>query len=402
MPNLPYEIEIPVFASERKLKFTSTEDVRRWLETEEPFWKELHQKITNNSIKSLLGQQVNFFNGVRNNLQSLENTFSNNQQSQFNQFNQNLVKSFDALGRGTVLASRAALYPAIVEIEKNDPNCAGLLYLAARSDADQYLGHFGQNGQNIQFKTLLEFVLNYPLAKKSKDWLAPQRNELVALRDEHQAILHNLHNDFLAQKTAIEYQQTEANSAHTARVEDWKQFIIDKETDWGNLKKVYDEQLALRAPTQYWKDRAESHKINAIGFASAFSLVLIVAVIIFSCLGMPFLIDKSPDNTTSLISSLVPIVVPAFIFIWVLKILSRLLSENIGLMRDARERETMVETFLALMRDDADGKPLIKDDDRILILHSLFRPSSITATDDAPPVHWFDVLTNKLSGKDSK
>lgn len=59
----------------------------------------------------------------------------------------------------------------------------------------------------------------------------------------------------------------------------------------------------------------------------------------------------------------------------------------------------MVKTFLALMRDDTAGKTLVKDDDRILILHSLFRPSSVSAVDDAPPVHWFDILTNKVSSK---
>lgn len=114
---------------------------------------------------------------------------------------------------------------------------------------------------------------------------------------------------------------------------------------------------------------------------------------------MPHLFEVAAQKDVSPILTLVPVAVLAFAGIWVLKMLSRLLSENLQMMRDARERETMVKTFLALMRDDKNGKSLVNDNDRILILHSLFRPSSIAATDDAPPVHWFDILTNKTGGK---
>jgi hypothetical protein len=399
MPNLPTTIEIPVYSSDSKLKFTTTEDVHRWLEAEEPFWEKLYQNITNTNLKNLFSHQVNFFSNVRNFLRQLENVLSNNQQSNFNQFNQYLANSLNPLGGGKVLTSKTSLYPAIVEIEKIDPNSACLLYLAAREDANQLLGSFGKN---IQTKVLLEFVLNYPLIKKSKDWLAPQRHELASLRDDYLTDLQRLRNMFSEQNDAIETQQREADQEHSDRVVKWNDFIQEKNLDWEKLKKVYNEQLALEAPTKYWKTRAKWHTINAFVFAILFLSVLAASIDTFLKFGMPYLADRSPDSTATLISTLIPIVVPAFIFIWILKILSRLLSENIGLMRDARERKTMVETFLALMQDDAKGKPLIKDDDRILILHSLFRPSSITATDDAPPVHWFDVLTNKFGSKDSK
>ena len=114
---------------------------------------------------------------------------------------------------------------------------------------------------------------------------------------------------------------------------------------------------------------------------------------------MPRLFELASQKDVSPILTLVPVAVLAFAGIWVLKMLSRLLSENLQMMRDARERETMVKTFLALKRDDKDGKSIVNDNDRILILHSLFRPSSVSAIDDAPPVHWFDILTNKVSGK---
>jgi hypothetical protein len=57
--------------------------------------------------------------------------------------------------------------------------------------------------------------------------------------------------------------------------------------------------------------------------------------------------------------------------VWVVRILVRLLLSNIHLLTDARERVTMVQTYLALLRR---GK--IKDDERMFILQTLFRPET--------------------------
>jgi len=100
----------------------------------------------------------------------------------------------------------------------------------------------------------------------------------------------------------------------------------------------------------------------------------------------------------SVVAVVVPIAVFAFATIWILRILGRQLSRHLQLRDDANERRTMVMTFLALMNEQG-AADLITERDRILILHALFRPSAATAPDDAPPAHWFDLLTSKMGEK---
>ncbi|MGW8276162.1 DUF6161 domain-containing protein [Xanthomonas axonopodis] len=95
---------------------------------------------------------------------------------------------------------------------------------------------------------------------------------------------------------------------------------------------------------------------------------------IFIAKGVPYL--SGIKEKANVFIGLAPLVIPAFAAIWILRILGRLLSESLALMRDASERRTLVMTFLALMKDNSTGKSVIKDEDRILILHALFRPSS--------------------------
>ncbi len=91
------------------------------------------------------------------------------------------------------------------------------------------------------------------------------------------------------------------------------------------------------------------------------------------------------------------VAVPAFAGIWTLRILGRQLSESLMIMKDAKERETLVKTFLALMGEDIAGKSVVKEEDRALILHALFRPSNVTATDDSPPLHTLEAILKRKS-----
>jgi hypothetical protein len=55
-----------------------------------------------------------------------------------------------------------------------------------------------------------------------------------------------------------------------------------------------------------------------------------------------------------------------------------------------------------LINDQERGKALVTDEYRILILRSLFRPSAIASMDDAPPVHWFDLLMRRQADAAAK
>ena len=400
MPKFLQDIKVTVLDDLRELNFLATEDMKRWLDAEEPFWKNLETNSMNNSLKKYWDGQRNFFGYARDQLKQFEDALSSNQDQLALQYNQILIKHFEQqVSTGRIITSDHDIYPVIVDIAQVNLDVAGLLYVAAREDSQNTLGTFSSSG--IPFKTLIDLILYHTKSRGTKDWLLPQRKEVTALKDESQAELASIRAKFEEQNQAIEEQRQHADQAHLGRESQWSTLKEQMNSEWEALNKVYDEQLALLAPTQYWTSRATSHRDTAIAFAIAFGFVLAASIGLFAWLAMPHMFAVAGNKDISPILTLVPIAIPAFAGVWVLKMLSRLLSENLQMMRDARERETMVKTFLALMRDDKSGKSIVNDNDRILILHSLFRPSSVTAVDDAPPVHWFDILTNKVGSKES-
>jgi hypothetical protein len=397
MSKLISEIRFTVPGSGQETHFSTTKDVERWLEAEEQFWKSVDVSNVVHNLKQQWQQQTGFFDVVRSHIREFEDRLSRNQESDARQFNQALQQHFANVSNGIVLTSDHGLYPAIVDVAATHPDLAAVLLSASRSDAVSTLGGVGNLG--LPVRSIVELIVQYGRSKGTRDWLQPQRKEVAALKSDYQNGLDQMRAAFSKQQEDIAQQFQEASEGHQARINEWEHRKLDLSKEWDDLKRVYDEKLALLAPTQYWSDRATAHRGVSIGFAVAFGAVLTASLGVFVWLAMPHLFAVAGNKEVSPILTLIPIAVPAFAGIWVLKMLSRLLSENLQMMRDAKERETMVKTFLALMRDDTAGKSLVKDDDRILILHSLFRPSSVSAVDDAPPVHWFDILTNKVQSK---
>ena len=397
MPALLTEISATVPTIGRQLKFTTTEDVVRWVDAEVAFWNEINVDNVQSNLKSAWQQQSSQLMDLRNQAVEFNRRIEQQQEGEARQFNDALQARLNALANGAFITSDYEFYPAIVDVAKTSPELAALVLVAARADSAQTLGALGNYG--TPFRDVIRLILQYGRSKGTRDWLQPQRKELTELRDGLQGDLDRIRASLEAQEGSIAEQRLQENQAKLDRGNEWSAQKEQIQGEWDALKRVYDEQLALLAPTQYWAERAVTHRKVAIGFAMAFGLLLAASIGIFVWLAMPHLFEVAVQKDVSPILALIPVAVPAFAGIWVLKMLSRLLSENLQMMRDAKERETMVKTFLALMRDDTAGKTLVKDDDRILILHSLFRPSSVSAIDDAPPVHWFDILTNKVSGK---
>ena len=397
MTNLLNDITVLLPGGLRELQFKTTRDVERWADIERKFWFDVDVTHIHSSLRQQWERQKNFFAEASSILVEFNRRIEQKQDGEARQFNENLRNHFNRLASGDIISSEHEFYPAIRDLAKTSPSLAAMLLVAAKSDAEQMFGNFGQYG--LPFSSVIRLILQYGRSKGTRDWLQPQRKELTALKNDFQGGLNDLRASFDEQDEAIIKQRDAEKQALSDRDGEWATLRERMESEWDSLKRVYDEQLALLAPTQYWSSRASSHKYAAIAFAVSFGVSLTVFVGLFSWLAMPRLFELATQKDVSPILTLVPVAVLAFAGIWVLKMLSRLLSENLQMMRDARERETMVKTFLALMRDDKDGKSMVNDNDRILILHSLFRPSSVSAIDDAPPVHWFDILTNKVSNK---
>ena len=136
-----------------------------------------------------------------------------------------------------------------------------------------------------------------------------------------------------------------------------------------NITRAYDEKLALHASVRYWGLQEKYHKKMSIGFGIA---TVIVAVLVL--LGLYQYADHflAANISTIQISKLVTAAILTTFGIWAVRTCANLFMSHTHLRTDAQERRTMIHTYLALLRKGQGPK----DDERQLILQTLFRPST--------------------------
>lgn len=151
------------------------------------------------------------------------------------------------------------------------------------------------------------------------------------------------------------------------------------------ITETYDKKLSLQASVSYWEKRANSHKNLSRIFAvvTFFAALLIAAFVVVS----PIALLSIGRQITITMQGYLPeltwvgsehdlqhwqigvLVILLFLSVWLLRLLVRLLLTSIHLATDARERVTMLNTYLALLREGTG----LNDKDKQIILESLFR-----------------------------
>ncbi|WP_157182385.1 DUF6161 domain-containing protein [Methylobacterium sp. WSM2598] len=166
------------------------------------------------------------------------------------------------------------------------------------------------------------------------------------------------------------------------------------------IKKTYQELMRLKAPVDYWTDKAQKHRESANsykklglkygGWAGGGLLTILIALSLVS-----YFVSFS-DKPSVLSFSFIGIgVLVSTLAFWLARILVRLYMSEHHLAIDADERATMAMTYLALMERSA-----VEEKERALILTPLFRPSSDgIVKDDAAPDLSLPALLSKLVSK---
>ena len=221
---------------------------------------------------------------------------------------------------------------------------------------------------------------------------------------EWQKLLDTSKDNFAAQKTEIgdllqKYSQDfEEQKENSLQLREDGQKELDElfnrsKTELVNIENTYDKKLALQSSVKYWEDKGEQHKRLSIIFACMSVIVAVIVSVLFfveikNVVGVEQKILDLPVWKVSLV------ILTAVIGVWVLRILVRILLSHVHLTADATERRTMLMTYLALLRE---GHGPV-DDQKELILQTLFRPSStgIVKDDGMPSVmaKWINTVTN--------
>ncbi|AXK72025.1 hypothetical protein DWG18_06845 [Lysobacter sp. TY2-98] len=400
MNRFPEPISARVYGTSRVLTFQTAEDVIAWADKERSVWQSFPvEGLTSAILRAYWDEQRSYADVLRSQA-SQYLTLSDEERGNTvgGGIRHQIAANLGLVEQGIRLTADLPALPAVERLWPQAPDVAALIVVAGRTDAANILGNFGPNLTFASLGRAFELFAEGQPAEDPK-WLRAQREEIAQVVSTLEALRSGLEASREAGSAAVVAMQRKNAENLEAHDEAATKLLNGIEAQWAKLNRVYDEQLAMAAPTQYWSKRASRHATGAAIAGVAFAALVVGSLTAFFVYAMPHLGLISLQKNTSVVLALVPVVVPAFGLIWIAKVVARLLSENLSLMRDAKERETMVKTFLAFMHDEERGEALLTDQDRILILHALFRPSSIASVDDSPPVHWFDILANKVADR---
>lgn len=172
--------------------------------------------------------------------------------------------------------------------------------------------------------------------------------------------------------------------------------------EWERIRVTYDQQLKLSEPRRYWQDKLEKHETFFKRWRRAFFMLAVGALAMLA--GMTFAFIEVSTSLSARLGGhawVLPVMmlgVPAFMALWLLRVCGRQWLDHLARCEDARERVVMVETFLALSRDE-DTPGGMAEAHIGVILGALFRAGPGSTLDDSPPAGVIDALAARLAAK---
>ncbi|CAM2924479.1 DUF6161 domain-containing protein [Legionella worsleiensis] len=170
---------------------------------------------------------------------------------------------------------------------------------------------------------------------------------------------------------------------------DFKSKIQESEEKLNDIAHTYDNKLALQSSVNYWTGKKDSHK-NIMIWVGIGTLAL-------ACLTGGGFVWAAYELLQETIAQ-VPLWKLGFMLaissfgVWLTRLSAKIFISNLHLWTDSSERVTMIQTYLALLREGSGPK----DDERQLILQTLFRPSATGFVYEEGPTGFHEILAQKL------
>lgn len=162
----------------------------------------------------------------------------------------------------------------------------------------------------------------------------------------------------------------------------------DTQTSIAATQQAYREQMRLHESVRYWEDKEEKHNDIARSWFWA-TVIGAVAVLVVPILAWWVFSGPDQSGTSTIVSRALRIdttswrdiigevkrlslvLLASGITVWALRFAARVYLSERHLATDARERQTIVMTYLALLKESA-----ATDAERAIVLQTLFRSSS--------------------------
>ena len=178
---------------------------------------------------------------------------------------------------------------------------------------------------------------------------------------------------------AVQHQQVD-------RFDQLEKSIVQRFED---LEQTYNEKLALQSSVRYWTDKRKRHQ-KIIWWTGVLTFCFGVSTGIAFILVALELLKETLLNVP--LSSLGIMFAISTFGIWLTRLSAKIFVSNLHLRTDSDERVTMIQTYLALLRE-GNGP---KDEERQLILQTLFRPSTTGFIKEDGPTSFYEVIPKAI------
>lgn len=186
--------------------------------------------------------------------------------------------------------------------------------------------------------------------------------------------LKNTNDKYEEYLNSIEEQKNEKDLAFqdwfTTSKKSFEEFSKTSNRRIDELKKLYEEELALKAPAQYWEERAKEMKSQGQLWLLGLALSTIIGVVclynLLGSIGTGEFETMFKDTGTSIKWSIVFITFITFLA-FLIRTFTKLTFSSFHLARDAQERKQLTYVYLALKENKA-----VSDMDRNIVLQAIF------------------------------
>jgi hypothetical protein len=371
------------------VQFYSVEEVQAWVTHEVTFWQWLQKSTSYDAnTRSIWNQQASPWNRLNDNIAKLKSNPPDPEKEKYLQSIRDiLVASYKA--RKSLHSSTPAA-KKLLEYSSDDTNQIAIITAA------YMLGYFinAPVKFNVQRPdSIINIVRGNQeamlFAKGISGISDAERSAMNELRQTAATLNNDLAEQTRRAKDSLASSENSLSNLQRSISEKFDKLFETSSKTLEDISNTYDKKLALQAAVKYWTDKAERHRNLSILFGAAFVVTLLTAGYLGFLELYPLLKDV-PANERPEYSVIALIIISAVVSIWIVRLIVRVLLSHIHLQRDSSERATMLLTYLALLREGSG----LKDDEKKLILQSLFRPSvSGIVKDDAIPTGLYDFIT---------
>lgn len=431
----PLDLEIDFGDKGGIQRFKTVGDIQAWLNEEQEFWNWLHQPPANqhyNHISNLVSQFQQYHQHCHSQLNQVHQQWSQiqsqifqlrqqlstegiseDQKASFNahieQHEGQLKHHLDQLKshissflRNEILRSRNHLSrfePSsnfLRDLAEEHPVEAfyaldQFIQEAKRSDSQRSAEHAGRMMASLFVKNLNRKIRpdNRAFEKAIVSW----GKELADFKSRYEAQE--------AKFAEISERHENAATAWNERADqiaaNFDEMRQNRESDLKNLTTTYETHMQLKGPLLYWRNKRKEHGKGkfCMGVAAAVSGIIGAGVLVWAThliLPASQSADQIPWRSIGLF-----VLISTFV-LWLVRLFVKLMLSHIHLYADAREREVMISTFMALVRRQESREGIAKMD-LALVLAPIFKPSTTgVIQDDGGPTTLTDFI-GRLSGK---